>query len=46
MTKGKQKSNRELKKPKTDKNKPTSGNTPGPSAKVKISEVAPALRKN
>lgn len=45
MAKDKQKSNRELKKPKADKNKPVSGNTPGPSAKAKPGEAASALTR-
>jgi hypothetical protein len=40
MAKGQQKGNREVKKPKADKNKTMSGNTPAPVAKAKPGEAA------
>jgi hypothetical protein len=39
MAKGQQKGNREVKKPKADKNKTMSGNTPAPVAKAKPGEA-------
>lgn len=45
MAKGQQRSNREPKKPKAAKNKPVSGNTPGPSLKAKPGEATPASAK-
>lgn len=45
MAKGQQKGNRETKKPKADKNKPSSGNTPSPSAKSKPGEVPAGSKK-
>ena len=45
MAKSQQKSNRETKKPKADKNKPASGNTPGPSPKSKLGEGLAPTKK-
>lgn len=44
MAKGQQKGNREAKKPKADKNKPASGNTPSPSPKAKA-EASSSAKK-